>query len=351
MQNAFAAIFAALLNPLNQTHYRQMEKYKALFELFLNKEIEKKRTPNSLYAPINYVLQSPGKRIRPVSLLMATEAFGGDGSKALGAAMSVEVFHNFTLMHDDLMDNAPLRRGRPTVHSRNPWDANTAILSGDAMFGCAYQYLEMYPAELFKKLTSLLSKAALEVCEGQALDMDFENTTNISYQDYLEMIGGKTASLTATAMEMGSLIANASVGDRKLIYHFGYQLGLAFQLQDDYLDTFGNTAKTGKIIGGDILEGKKTALYVKACELLAPSDTAEFISIYNALSPLSESERITKIQKVVSFFEKSGVKEFLKREIETLHKDALEALGRLSIAGDKKDTFKSFSKMLMERNH
>ncbi|MEK9604249.1 MAG: polyprenyl synthetase family protein, partial [Flavobacteriaceae bacterium] len=234
------------------------EDYQHSFKCALE-DFSEDKAPQNLYLPIQYLLDLGGKRIRPFLTLMAAESFGATPKDALGAALSVEVFHNFTLMHDDIMDKALLRRGRDTVHQK--WDVNTAILSGDAMLIKSYQSLENYPVNIFQKLTCLLSKTALEVCEGQQYDMDFETNSNVSQEDYLEMIRLKTAVLVGCALKMGAIIGNASEKDQQAIYEFGIQLGLAFQLQDDYLDSFGDQATLGKKIGGDILEDKKTILY------------------------------------------------------------------------------------------
>ena len=219
----------------------------------------KDKAPHGLYAPIDYLLSLGGKRLRPVLVLMACEAFGKAPKAGLAAAKAVEIFHNFTLMHDDIMDKAAMRRGQQTVHQK--WDVNTAILSGDAMLIQAYACLNEYPPEQFKALTQLLSKTALEVCEGQQHDVDFETSAAVSIAQYLEMIRLKTAVLVGCAMEMGARIGGADPAHAKQLYRFGEQLGIAFQLQDDYLDTFGDAATFGKRIGGDIAENKKPYWY------------------------------------------------------------------------------------------
>ena len=211
--------------------------YQQAFESALE-DFYQDQSPHNLYLPIQYLLDLGGKRIRPFLTLMAGEAYGLSLKETMGAAMSVEVFHNFTLMHDDIMDKATLRRGKTTVHEK--WDVNTAILSGDAMLIKAYQFLETYPNDIFQQLTRLLSKTAIEVCEGQQYDIDFETRPNSSEEEYIEMIRLKTAVLVGCALKMGAIIGNASEDDQQAIYDFGIQLGLAFQLQDDYLDTFGD---------------------------------------------------------------------------------------------------------------
>ena len=208
--------------------------------------------------PINYILQLGGKRLRPVLTLMTADIFDADYKKALDAALSVEIFHNFSLVHDDIMDDAPLRRGQQTVHEK--WDLNTGILSGDAMLIMAYQLFENYEPKTFQDLAKLFSKTALEVCEGQQYDVDFETRDDVTIPEYLKMIEYKTAVLVGAAMKMGAIVANASKSDQEDIYSFGRLLGIAFQLQDDYLDAFGDPKTFGKQVGGDIIENKKTYL-------------------------------------------------------------------------------------------
>ena len=240
-----------------------INEYQEQFLLYLKSQnIDKE--PATLYQPIDYILQLGGKRMRPVLTLMTADIFEIDYKLALPAAMAIEVFHNFSLVHDDIMDDAPLRRGQVTVHEK--WNINTGILSGDAMLILAYQYFENYQPKTFRKLAKLFSKTALEVCEGQQYDVDFETRNDVTIAEYLKMIEFKTAVLVAAAMKMGAIIAQTSKENSKLIYDFGLNLGLAFQLQDDYLDAFGDPKTFGKQVGGDIIENKKTYLYLKALE-------------------------------------------------------------------------------------
>ncbi len=226
------------------------------------------RSPENLYKPIDYILRLPGKRIRPVLTMMAAEIFGVNYARALPAAMAVEVFHNFSLVHDDIMDDAPLRRGNETVHEK--WGLNAGILSGDAMLILAYQYFEQYEPEVFRALAKLFSKTALEVCEGQQLDVDFEIRDDVTIDEYLKMIEYKTAVLVAAALKMGAIVAGTTSSNCEAIYAFGLHLGIAFQLQDDYLDVYGDPATFGKQSGGDIIENKKTYLYLKAIASASP---------------------------------------------------------------------------------
>ncbi|MCW8979993.1 MAG: polyprenyl synthetase family protein, partial [Altibacter sp.] len=227
------------------------------------------KEPVQLYEPIHYIISLGGKRLRPILTLLTCDFFGTDFNKAMNAALAVELFHNFSLIHDDIMDDAPLRRSKQTVHEK--WDLNTGILSGDAMLILAYQLFEEYEAPLFQELAKLFSKTALEVCEGQQYDVDFETRDDVTLSEYIQMIDYKTAVLLGAAMKMGAIVANASEGCKDAIYAFGRNLGIAFQLQDDYLDAFG-TEEFGKKLGGDILENKKTFLYLKTLELASPND-------------------------------------------------------------------------------
>src|SRR5690606_23692113 len=246
--------------------------YRDLFLSHLQQEIIV-RDPKNLYQPMDYILNLGGKRLRPVLTLMTADFFSGKHQEALKAAMAIEIFHNFSLVHDDIMDDAPLRRGKQTVHEK--WDLNTGILSGDAMLILAYQLFETYDATTFQALAKLFSKTALEVCEGQQFDVDFETRDDVSISEYLKMIEYKTAVLVGAAMKMGAIVAEASVEDQDIIYQFGKNLGIAFQLQDDYLDVFGDPETFGKQVGGDIIENKKTYLYLKAVEFAKPDKKTE----------------------------------------------------------------------------
>ena len=301
------------------------------------------KEPNSLYEPINYILSLGGKRLRPVLTLMTTEIFDGDYRSSLNAALAIEVFHNFSLIHDDIMDDAPLRRGKITVHEK--WDLNTGILSGDAMLILAYQLFENYEPETFQALAKLFSKTALEVCEGQQYDIDFETRNDVIIPEYLKMIEYKTAVLVGAAMKMGAIIANASKEDQNKIYEFGKNLGIAFQLQDDYLDAFGDPKTFGKQVGGDIIENKKTYLYLKAIELSKLNKCKELMQLFST-TPDDNSEKIATAKKI---FEKSGSADATKKAIEAYTKLAFNGLDSLSISKDKKALLKAFGTKLMNR--
>lgn len=298
--------------------------------------------PVNLYEPVNYILDLGGKRMRPILTLMVCDLFGGEVEKSLDAAMAVEVFHNFTLIHDDIMDSAPIRRGKDTVHVK--WDLNTGILSGDAMMILAFQCLEKYEGAQFSSLVRLLNKTSLEVCDGQQFDIDFETRTDVTIEEYLKMIALKTSVLVAAAMKMGAIVADASEEDANLMYDFGLNLGLAFQLQDDYLDSYGDPETFGKQVGGDIIENKKTFLVLKAQELGSPEDVNELQSL------LSEKYTDTdKVEKVKAIFNRSGAPEAILAEIESYTEKALAMLEPMNLPEEKKQVLKAFSEYLMKR--
>lgn len=301
------------------------------------------KEPKNLYEPIDYIVGLGGKRMRPVLTLMASEVFDADYAKALPAAMAVEVFHNFSLVHDDIMDDAPLRRGKETVHEK--WNINTGILSGDAMLILAYQYFEQYEPVIFRDLAKLFSKTALEVCEGQQWDVDFETRTDVTIPEYLKMIEYKTAVLVAAAMKMGAIIAETSDKNANLIYEFGLNLGLAFQLQDDYLDAFGDPGTFGKQLGGDIIENKKTYLYLKA---LAFSEKEKAEELKNLFSVQLE-DNSAKIDAVKAIFNHSGASKATREAIQEYTFKAFETLNKMGIDGKKKEILRSFGENLMGR--
>lgn len=302
------------------------------------------KEPNNLYQPINYILKLGGKRLRPVLTLMTAEVFGSNINEAMNAALSVEVFHNFSLVHDDIMDDAPLRRGKETVHEK--WDLNTGILSGDAMLILAYQLFENYEPKTFQALAKLFSKTALEVCEGQQYDIDFETRNDVTIPEYLKMIEYKTAVLVGAAMKMGAIVAKASNENQDAIYDFGRYLGIAFQLQDDYLDAFGNPETFGKQVGGDILENKKTYLYLKTIELGTEIDKVNLIDFMNSKTLSNEA----KVKQVKTVFKTSGAAEATQIAVKEYTNKAFEILKALNISEDKKQLLRTFGEQLMNRN-
>lgn len=316
--------------------------YHSAFINYLEENVHSKE-PASLYDPILYILGLGGKRLRPILTLMAAEAFNKDYKIALDAALSIEIFHNFSLIHDDIMDVAPLRRGQPTVHEK--WDINTGILSGDAMLILAYQLFERYDATTFQDLAKLFSKTALEVCEGQQYDMDFETREDVSVEEYLKMIEFKTAVLVAAAMKMGAIVASASKEDQDYIYEFGRLLGIAFQLQDDYLDAFGDSETFGKQIGGDIIENKKTFLFIKAVEFSNDEDKLELQHLFG----INPTDPTDKIETVKHIFQTSGSADATRSEIENYTKQAFAVLDSLSIPENNKRDLRVFGDDLMNR--
>ena len=322
---------------------KAIEIYQKQFLAYLN-EYNTIREPKNLYEPIQYILNLGGKRLRPVLTLMSADCFEGNVSNALDAALAVEVFHNFSLIHDDIMDDAPLRRGHQTVHEK--WDLNTGILSGDAMLIMAYQLFENYQPEVFKNLATLFSKTALEVCEGQQYDIDFESRIEVSIPEYLKMIEYKTAVLVGAAMKMGAIVANASTEDQDKCYEFGKNLGIAFQLQDDYLDAFGNPETFGKQVGGDIIENKKTYLFLKAMENGSPETVKTLTQLYK--SDVSKSE--DKVSKTLELFIESKADEATKIAIASYTKLAFEILKTINITAVKKQILQDFGTQLMTRD-
>ena len=320
-----------------------INEYQEQFLIYLKGQSFNKQ-PKNLYQPIDYILQLGGKRLRPVLTLMTADVFEVDYKLALPAAMAVEVFHNFSLVHDDIMDDAPLRRGEVTVHEK--WNINTGILSGDAMLILAYQYFENYQPKTFRKLAKLFSKTALEVCEGQQYDVDFETRNDVTISEYLKMIEYKTAVLVAAAMKMGAIIAQTSKENANLIYDFGLNLGLAFQLQDDYLDAFGDPKTFGKQVGGDIIENKKTYLYLKAIEFAQPEEREQLLHFFS----IQPEDNLDKINSVKEIFNSTGASAATQKAIQGFTLKAFKTLKKLEISEDKKAMLKDFGENLMNRN-
>jgi geranylgeranyl diphosphate synthase type II len=320
-----------------------IQEYQEYFLAHLEERILLKE-PKNLYEPIRYILSLGGKRMRPVLTLLSAEIFGSEYKKALPAAIAVEIFHNFSLVHDDIMDDAPLRRGNETVHEK--WGVNTGILSGDAMLILAYQYFEQYEPNIFRDLAKLFSKTALEVCEGQQWDVDFENRDDVSIPEYLKMIEYKTAVLVAAAMKMGAIIAETSEENCKNIYDFGLHLGIAFQIQDDYLDAFGNPETFGKQVGGDIIENKKTYLYLKAKEFATGNQSDALMHLFS-IQPGDNRDKITSVKEI---FMAAGASEAALQAIKKYTLKAFEILEKMDISEDKKKVLKTFGENLIERN-
>ena len=294
----------------------------------------------SLYAPIEYALSAGGKRIRPVLTLMGADAFGDDAEKAMKAALGIETFHNFTLLHDDVMDKSEMRRGRPTVHTR--YDENSAILSGDTMLTLATKYVSEVEDDKLRKVLDTFNTMALRVYEGQRLDMDFEHADHISLESYLEMIEGKTGSLLGAAVKIGAIIGGASEKDAELMYDYGVMTGLAFQIQDDWLDTFGDATTFGKPIGGDINNAKKTYLSVAAM-----AEGGQNVEALRSAYQIPAGE--VRVKAVTRIFEKLGMNEKCRKAVGHYSAKALKALNATSLSEEKKETFKKLAEKLIGR--
>ncbi len=317
-------------------------KYTESFNAYLTHKCNN-QAPTNLFEPINYILNLGGKRIRPALVLMSTDLFTGVVDNAYSAALAVEVFHNFSLVHDDIMDDAPLRRQHPTVHEK--WNINTAILSGDSMLIWAYQCFEDYDQHSFYALVKLFSTTAQEVCAGQQLDMDFENLDEVSLEKYLEMIRLKTAVLVACAFKMGSIIAGAGIENQEQIYEFGINLGIAFQIQDDLLDVYGDPKSFGKQVGGDIIENKKTYLYLKALELSSDDDRNQLKHLFS----INPKNTKAKIETVKHIYDQYDIKSIASDRIEDYKQKALECLDNLVLEKSKKQKLINFAQELMQR--
>lgn len=298
--------------------------------------------PTELYEPIEYSLLQGGKRLRPVLSLTACQLFGGDIEDVIHAAVGLEIFHNFTLLHDDIMDEAPIRRGVPSVYKK--WDTNTAILSGDTMFVVAYDYVTETKTEYLKPILKLFNQTAREVCEGQQYDMNFENRDDVSIQEYMNMIRLKTAVLIGASLKAGAIIAGASTQDCELIYDFGIHIGLGFQLKDDLLDTYGNQAVFGKQIGNDILTHKKTFLLLKAYKDASDAQKAELDRGFSLNKPED------KIATVLSVFNELDIKYKTETLISVHSQLAIDSLDKLSLSDEQKDFLLTFSNKLLVRD-
>jgi geranylgeranyl diphosphate synthase, type II len=316
-----------------------------LHQLFIDKLNQEKfdHKPKELYEPFNYVLSLGGKRMRPLLTLMACDMFNGNMQQALDGAMAIELFHNFTLVHDDIMDEAPIRRGLPTVHIK--YAQNAAILSGDVMLVYAYKFLTRLNDTILKNCVNLFNDTAVKVCEGQQIDLNFEKAEQVSMNDYLNMIELKTAVLPAFALQMGAIIANASAADIAQLYEFGINIGMAFQLQDDILDSFGDEKIFGKKTGGDISKNKKTILLTHALEV---ADNTIKEELKKWCSNVADDEK--KISAIKKIFTDLSVKDFAVKKMEEYHNTAMNCLTKLSIPASRKETLQTFAEKLLYRN-
>lgn len=306
-------------------------------------KIQLNEHPSTLFEPIRYILSIGGKRLRPLLTLMASNLFEGDERIAEKVAIGLEIFHNFSLLHDDLMDRADMRRGCPTVHKK--WNDNTAILSGDAMLIESYKYIADVPHEILPEVLQLFSTTAMDVCKGQQYDMDFEERLDVTEQEYLEMIRLKTGVLIACALKMGAIVAGAPSADADLLYDFGINIGLAFQLKDDLLDVYGDTKTFGKNIGGDIVSNKKTYLLIKALRHASADEREELDRWINA----KEFNREEKIEAVKKIYNDLNLKIISENLIEKYYLSALDCLSAINVADEKKKGFILLSENLMYR--
>lgn len=317
-----------------------LESYSQLVEQEIA-SIELPQSPSNLYDPLRYFMTLGGKRMRPILTLMGAELFGTNRAEAIHAAVAVEVFHNFTLIHDDIMDEAPLRRNKETVHVK--WNQNIAILSGDVLFVKAYQLLAMQQGAHLPALLEIFNKTAIEVCEGQQMDMDFESRNDVSIPEYVEMIRLKTSVLLGCALEMGAIIANASKEDRHLLYEFGQHIGIAFQIQDDILDLYADPDKFGKQVGGDVISNKKTLLNLKAMELANTDQKSQ-------LERLStEQDAVLKVAHTKKIYSEIGAKESCEAEMQEHYTFAMNALSQIQLSEENKKPLVALADYLMVR--
>ncbi len=323
---------------------KDLQKYFDAIETALS-QIEYATAPDGLYAPVRYELSLGGKRVRPLLTLLAAEMFCGDYQRAMNPAIGLEVFHNFTLLHDDVMDNADVRRGKPTVHK--VWDENTAILSGDAMEIIAFRQIARTAAPHTAEVIDLFIKTALGICEGQQYDMEFETRDDVTEAEYIEMIRLKTAILLGGALKIGALVGDASEADADRLYRFGESLGLAFQLQDDWLDVYGDPARFGKNIGGDILNNKKTFMLINA-QRLAQGGDAEELDRWLSAAYYDPAE---KIAAVTDLYTRLGVGELCLQQVDRYSRMAMDALQEIEVEDSAKQTLYNLAVSLMKRDH
>ena len=319
-----------------------MTEYIKIFEDYLKKEL-KYTKPENLYNPVKYLLESGGKRLRPIIALNVSELLGGKISDTLPAAAALEIFHNFTLAHDDIMDNSMLRRGKKTINSK--WDNNTGILSGDVMLIISYEVLNQYQDSKYIHLSKKLTKISRLVCEGQQADMDFASKNDITENEYFEMIKNKTAVLIGCSFMFGGIVAEANDLNTDLLYKIGLNLGMAFQLEDDLLDCFGDQEKFGKKIGGDIIEKKKTLLSLFTNSKLESEKKLEFEKIFNS----NEIEESKKINSIKSFYETSGALEYLKNKVRVYFNEVEILIHKLELNDDTKKKLNLFCETLLNR--
>lgn len=307
------------------------------------KNLPLEKEPRGLYEPIRYILSLGGKRIRPVLMMMAYELWCDDSEKILPLAVALETFHNFTLLHDDVMDHADVRRGMPTVHKK--WDENTAILSGDNMLVLAFRWMQQCPADKMPAVLKVFTDTAIEIDEGQQYDVDFESRDDVREEEYIEMIRLKTSVLLACAVKIGAIMAGAPEEDVENLYKFGEAIGLSFQLQDDYLDVYGDPKVFGKAIGGDITSNKKTYMLINAFYKAEGADKEELTRWITA----KEFDREEKVKAVTAIYNKLGIDRMAKAKMEQYYTEAVAYLEKVNVSDDKKKALKQYADMMMKR--
>lgn len=313
---------------------------------WIEAEIKKQRfgsVPSSLYDPIRYIMSLGGKRLRPLLMLLSYSLYKKNTKRIVPLAAAIEAFHNFTLLHDDIMDNAPLRRGGKTVHEK--WNVNTAILAGDVMLIKVYDQLLNVEESLLKQVLSKFNACAAEVCEGQQWDMEFEKMKNVSQEQYIQMIRQKTAVLLGFSLEMGAMLAHASVEDQKILRNFGIDMGIGFQLKDDWLDIFGDDKKFGKQVGGDIIANKKTFLLITALDRVTGKNKKEL----NKLIASTQIDSGKKVKAVTTLYDQLGVSSHTENKINFYFKRALSHLNKLNVREEKKEPLKKYALTLIDR--
>ncbi len=303
------------------------------------------RQPNGLYEPIRYVLSLGGKRIRPMLMMLAYNMFRDDPQSILHPACGIEIYHNYTLLHDDLMDNADIRRGHMTVHKR--WNPNTAILSGDSMLVLAYEYMAKCKEEKLAEVMQLFTKTALEIGEGQQLDMDFESRNDVSEEEYIEMIRLKTSVLLACAMKLGAILAGAPKEDAENLYRFGEKVGLAFQLQDDFLDVYGDTKVFGKAIGGDIISNKKTYMLINALALADQKQKENLMDWINQLNPDPQE----KIAAITEIYNEIGINQLAQEKINFFFHESRKYIDAVQLPDERKQEVLAYTEEMMKREY
>ena len=330
-----------MLEIVNLMH--SIEELRIIFSAYLEQE-SFQQEPKNLYEPNNYFLKIGGKRLRPILLLLSSELFGGKVEESLAASLSIEYFHNFTLIHDDVMDKAPVRRGFVTIHEK--YNLNTAILSGDVLMIKACEYLSKVNPIYFKKVFDIFTKTAIEVCEGQQYDIDFETQAEVTHAEYIEMIRLKTSVLLAASMKIGAILGNANNEDADLLYSYAENLGIAFQIQDDILDCFGDESLVGKQPGGDIIQNKKTLLWIEALQKSNNNNDAR-LQEWMTKTSFDNNEKVNSIKAI---FNDYNIKDFASKERDIYVDKSIAALTKINLPADKKEILKSLVDYLVMRN-